>query len=122
MDKEVQIKRALQNESGFHRMKAKMNIVSSFVKTKKWTGEDPNDRWVCDKNSYLLNWIKEQLRTKLPKFRCRIPDANGVINIFDFNQIKQRYENAASDLVRAKFDYIFKLKILEFYFGITISI
>ena len=46
----------------------------------------------------------------------------GVINIFDFNQIKQRYENAASDLVRAKFDYIFKLKILEFYFGITISI
>jgi outer membrane protein len=46
----------------------------------------------------------------------------GVMNVFDFNQIKQRYENAASDVVRAKFDYIFKLKVLEFYFGITISI
>ena len=46
----------------------------------------------------------------------------GVMNTFDFNQIKQRYENAASDVVRAKFDYIFKLKVLEFYFGITISL
>ncbi len=46
----------------------------------------------------------------------------GVMNTFDFNQIKQRYEMAASDMVRAKFDYIFKLKVLEFYFGITISL
>ena len=46
----------------------------------------------------------------------------GVMNIFDFNQIKQRFEAAASDVVRAKFDYIFKLKVLEFYFGITISL
>ncbi|MDA0200876.1 MAG: TolC family protein [Bacteroidetes bacterium] len=46
----------------------------------------------------------------------------GVMNIFDFNQIKQRYEVAASDVVRAKFDYIFKLKVLEFYFGISISL
>ena len=57
-----------------------MNIVSAFDKTKKWKGEDPNDRGVCDNNSYLGNWITEQLRTKLPKFRCRIPDAKGVIN------------------------------------------
>lgn len=46
----------------------------------------------------------------------------GVMNIFDFNQIKQRYETAASDVVRAKFDYIFKLKVLEFYFGINITL
>ena len=60
--------------------KAKMNIVSAFDKTKIWTEEDPNDRGVFDNNSYLGNWITEQLRTKLPKFRCRIPDAKGVIN------------------------------------------
>tara|TARA_X000000368_G_scaffold124521_1_gene97662 strand:+ start:1419 stop:2852 length:1434 start_codon:yes stop_codon:yes gene_type:complete len=46
----------------------------------------------------------------------------GVLNSFDFVQIKQRYETAVSDLVRAKFDYIFKLKVLEFYFGIPIEI
>ena len=48
--------------------------------------------------------------------------AAGVMNTFDFSQIKQRYETAASDVVRAKFDYIFKIKVLEFYFGITISL
>ena len=62
------------------RKKAKMNIVSAFDKTKTWTGDDTNDHGVCDNNSYLGNWITEQLRAKLPKFRCRIPDAKGVIN------------------------------------------
>jgi outer membrane protein len=46
----------------------------------------------------------------------------GVMNSYDFIQTKQRYEIAASDNVRAKYDYIFKLKILEFYFGIQISL
>ena len=46
----------------------------------------------------------------------------GVLNSFDFIQLKQRYEIAASDNIRAKYDYIFKLKVLEFYFGIEISV
>jgi len=46
----------------------------------------------------------------------------GVTNSYDFIQTKQRYEIAASDNVRAKYDYIFKLKVLEFYFGLEISI
>ena len=46
----------------------------------------------------------------------------GVMNIFDFNQIKQRFEMSSSDLVRAKFDYIFKLIVLEFYFGENITL
>ena len=46
----------------------------------------------------------------------------GVLNSYDFIQIKQRYDISASDNVRAKYDYIFKLKVLEFYFGIEIAI
>lgn len=46
----------------------------------------------------------------------------GVMNSYDFIQSKQRYEIAASDRVRAKYDYIFKLKVLEFYFGQEISL
>ena len=44
----------------------------------------------------------------------------GVMNSFDFIQAKQRYQISASDIVRAKFDYIFKLKVLEFYFGLKL--
>jgi outer membrane protein len=46
----------------------------------------------------------------------------GVMNSYDFIQAKQRYEISASDNVRAKYDYIFKLKVLEFYFGLQITI
>ena len=46
----------------------------------------------------------------------------GVMNSFDFIQAKQRYEAAVSDQIRAKYDYVFKLKVLEFYFGIPIQV
>ena len=44
----------------------------------------------------------------------------GVMNSFDFIQAKQRYQISSSDIIRAKFDYIFKLKVLEFYFGLKL--
>ncbi|WP_370450885.1 TolC family protein [Mesonia sp. HuA40] len=42
----------------------------------------------------------------------------GLTNGFDFTQAKQRLDNAFIELNRAKYDYIFKLKVLELYFGI----
>ncbi|GLB50664.1 TolC family protein [Neptunitalea lumnitzerae] len=45
----------------------------------------------------------------------------GLLNSYDYNQSKTDYESAQSDVVRNKYDYIFKLKVLEFYFGIPIS-
>lgn len=44
----------------------------------------------------------------------------GLMNSFDFSQAQSRLENAEADQIRTKFDYIFKLKIIEFYFGIPI--
>lgn len=45
----------------------------------------------------------------------------GLSNAFDFNQSRTAYENSQSDVVRTKYDYIFKLKVLEFYFGLPIT-
>jgi outer membrane protein len=42
----------------------------------------------------------------------------GLTNAFDFSQSKLRFDNAKIELNRAKYDYIFKLKVLELYFGI----
>lgn len=44
----------------------------------------------------------------------------GLINVFDLNQAQTQSVNAQSEVLRAKYDYIFKVKILEFYFGIPI--
>jgi len=46
--------------------------------------------------------------------------AVGMMNSFDFNQSQTLLSNAQSEVIRTKYDYIFKIKILEFYFGIPI--
>ncbi len=44
----------------------------------------------------------------------------GLINSFEFNQSQTILQNAQSEVLRTKYDYIFRTKILEFYFGIPI--
>lgn len=44
----------------------------------------------------------------------------GMMNAFDYNQSQTLFINAQSEELRTKYDYIFKVKILEFYFGIPI--
>ena len=46
----------------------------------------------------------------------------GAMSSFDFTQVKQRFESAQSDYITSKFDLIFKIKVLEFYFGVPISL
>ncbi|MEQ8908331.1 MAG: TolC family protein [Vicingaceae bacterium] len=45
----------------------------------------------------------------------------GMINSFDFNNEKNRLNNARSELLQAKYDYIFRTKVLDFYQGKAIS-
>lgn len=42
----------------------------------------------------------------------------GLTNAFDFGQSKLRYDNATINLNQSKFNYIFRLKVLELFFGI----
>ncbi|SDW14227.1 TolC family protein [Aequorivita viscosa] len=45
----------------------------------------------------------------------------GLTNAFDFSQSKLRYDNSKIEVNRTKFEYIFKLKVLELYFGVPAS-
>jgi outer membrane protein len=44
----------------------------------------------------------------------------GLLNSFDYSQALVTYETAQSEVIRTKYDYIFRIKVLEFYFGIPI--
>lgn len=41
----------------------------------------------------------------------------GAMTLFDFDQVRNRLVSAESALIRAKYDYVFKTKVLKFYFG-----
>ncbi|MCD6017077.1 MAG: transporter [Bacteroidetes bacterium] len=41
----------------------------------------------------------------------------GAISTFDYNNAKVRSQNALGNMVQAKYDYVFKLKVLDYYQG-----
>lgn len=45
----------------------------------------------------------------------------GLMNAFDLNQAQTLFVNAQSEVLRTKYDYIFRVKVVEFYFGIPIT-
>ncbi len=45
----------------------------------------------------------------------------GLINTYDYLIAKNNFTKAKSDLLQAKFDYIFRLKVLDFYMGKSLS-
>lgn len=46
----------------------------------------------------------------------------GVINTVDFNDARIRRDNAQADLIRNRYDYVFKAKVLDFYMGKPITL
>jgi len=46
----------------------------------------------------------------------------GMVNSVEYNQAKNNLTKAQSDLAQAKYDYIFRTKILDFYNGIPIQL
>lgn len=43
--------------------------------------------------------------------------ALGAMTLFDFDLVRNRLVSAESTLIRSKYDYIFKTKVLQFYYG-----
>ena len=60
--------------------------------------------------------MKEAFRYTEEKFNV------GMVNSVEYNQAKNNLTKAASDLAQAKYDYIFRSKILDFYNGIPIEL
>jgi len=66
---------------------------------------------------------KEQVRASEKNYRnAELRLNSGVINTVDFNIIANTYRSALSSLIQAKYDYTFKLKVLDFYQGKDISL
>ncbi|QIA06885.1 TolC family protein [Draconibacterium halophilum] len=60
--------------------------------------------------------MKEAFRYTEEKFNV------GMINSVEYNQSKTNLTNAQSNLLQAKYEYIFRTKILDFYNGVPISL
>jgi outer membrane protein len=46
----------------------------------------------------------------------------GLVNAIDYNQAKTKLLNAQSEMTQAKYEYIFKTKVLDFYKGLPLTL
>ncbi|MRI02465.1 TolC family protein [Kriegella sp. EG-1] len=85
------------------------NINQAYVDVKSFAKAYEAAQKTLDATRLAYNYSKEKFDV-------------GLMNAFDFSQAQSRVDNAEADVVRTKYDYIFRLKVLEFYFGIPITI
>ena len=83
------------------------NVYTAFTDAKGALNAHESSIAALESRQESYNYAKEKY-------------AVGLMNSFDFNQSQTLLSNAQSEVIRTKYDYIFKIKILEFYFGIPI--
>jgi outer membrane protein len=83
------------------------NVYTAFTDAKGALNAHESSITALESRQESYNYAKEKY-------------AVGLMNSFDFNQSQTLLLNAQSEVIRTKYDYIFKIKILEFYFGIPI--
>ncbi|MFV5694643.1 TolC family protein [Flavobacterium sp. LB3P122] len=83
------------------------NVFTAFTDVKGALNAHESSIVALESRQEAYNYAKEKY-------------AVGLMNSFDFNQSQTLLTNAQSEVLRTKYDYIFKIKILEFYFGIPI--
>lgn len=66
-------------------------------------------------NKATVKSLKESFKYTEEKFTL------GMLNSVDYNLAKSRLTQSESELLRAKYDYIFKTKILDFYMGVPLK-
>ena len=118
----------------FNRFQAKNNISNSKLQIADYEYQLQQSRNVLRRdieqvytnalaafNRYIstekaVTSMKEAFRYTEEKFNV------GMINSVEYNQSKTNLTNAQSDLIQAKYEYIFRTKILDFYNGVPITL
>ncbi|WP_139959247.1 TolC family protein [Flavicella sediminum] len=98
---------------------AQLNLEQSKINLRDKVQQAYNDVQGALKtyqaNEKTLIARKEAFKYSEEKFNV------GLLNAFNYNQIKTTLENAEISLIRAKYDYLFKIKVLEYYFGVPLQ-
>lgn len=85
------------------------NINQAYVDVKSFSKAYEAAQKTLDARKLAYDYSKERFDV-------------GLMNSFDYSQAQSRVEDAEAQLIRTKYDYIFRLKVLEFYFGMPLTL
>ncbi|MGE4587709.1 MAG: TolC family protein [Mangrovibacterium sp.] len=95
----------LQNTKNLLRKEIEQAYTNAFAALKKYIASNK-----------AVESMKEAFRYTEEKFNV------GMVNSVEYNQAKNNLTKATSELAQAKYDYIFRSKILDFYNGVPIEL
>ena len=88
-------------------LKLEQTVYAAYSDTQNALESFEASKVTLDARKLALDYAKERYEV-------------GLMNVFDFNQAQNLLVVAESDMLKAKYDYIFKTKILEYYFGVPL--
>lgn len=89
-------------------------VLRSDIETAQTTAVAALNRFTS--NQKAVSSMKEAFRYSTEKFEV------GLVNAVEYNTAKTKLTKAESDLIQAKYEFIFRSKILDFYRGIPLTL
>ena len=114
-----------QTKSGIAKAKinqkrAELQFLDAQVKLR-----ESIEKAYADAKAALNQFVAAQksLQAQEESFKnAQVSYNSGAMTSFDFDQVRNRLVNAQSTMVNAKYNFIFRTKLLEYYYGIPITI
>lgn len=120
----IPIFNGFKNDAGVERAKIDKDIIETNLAQEKLRLKQTIDKAYLDAMAAKKTYESANISLNAQKEAFRVSKISyelGNSTLFDFDQIRNRLVNAESSLIRAKYDYIFKTKVLQFYYGDNIT-
>jgi outer membrane protein len=121
----IPIFNGFQTKAGVNRAKINQKRAELNLLDKKIQLRENIERAYADAKAALKQFTSAQisLTAQEAAFANAQESYNaGVMTSFDFDQVRNRLVNAQSSLINAKYNFVFRSKLLEYYYGIPIVI
>lgn len=113
-----------KNDASVERAKIQQNISETALENQKLQLQQTIQQAYLDAklaaNTYEV--AETSLKAQKEAFKNAQESYNyGAMTQFDFDQVRNRLVNAEGAAIRAKYDYVFKTKVLQFFYGENIT-
>lgn len=109
-----------QTRNGVAKSKINKEIFENRLESEKLSLKQTIEQAFLDVKSALKTFEAARISLKAQKeaFKNAKERYNyGVMTLFDFDLVRTRLVNAEGAMIRSKYDYVFKTKVLQFYSG-----
>ncbi|MDO9261882.1 MAG: TolC family protein, partial [Flavobacteriaceae bacterium] len=119
----IPIFNGFKTKSGVSKATLNSRLTSYTLDSEKLKLRETIERAYTDAKAALNQYIasEKSVLAQQESFKNAQERFNlGIMTSFDFEQVRARLVNAQSNFINAKYNFVFKTKLLEFYYGIPI--